>query len=184
MQSSSTTEHKHHVLESKIFLHRAIEDMTGNSHQLPAQLAQGSTLTACPYLIVVVDINIEHKLSLEWGVGCSLLWDLSHDCTDIDFQWALLVEHPTHLLTARETNVAFVNLAAVDVEGEVELAVLQCAWLSVGKPLTDEVGREEVLVVQLHRLFVHEFDWRENNILVITSQDACWWMLPPCGTIE
>lgn len=140
MQPPPPRKHKHHMPKPKILIHRPIEHMTRHPHQLPTEVAELCPFTARPHIIVVVDIDIQDELPLCGGVHDALLGDLLHDGSDVDFGWEFLEEHLAHLGGVAEGDVPFVDLLAVDVHGEVELAVAEEAvWVvvHVGEPGAD-----------------------------------------------
>lgn len=117
-------------------------------------------MTARPHIIIVIYIDIQHKLPLTRCVNHSLFGYLLHDSADIDFDGEFVEEHPLHLGAVPEGDVPFVDFFAVDVHCEVELAVAQQAVgvaVGVGQPGADQVRWEEVFVVGVQEVVALHF---------------------------
>lgn len=113
------------MLKAKILSHCPVKYVAGNPHQLPTLLAELSILTACSDLIVVVYIDIEHKLSLLRNVRHTLLRNHCHNSSNIDLQRNLLLEHSLQFVRMGKTDVSLVHFLTIDVQCKVKLTMLK-----------------------------------------------------------
>lgn len=159
MHSSASRENIHKFGKPEIFRQGTSQNLLSNKHELPTQTADCFTRTACSYIIVIVHIKIEDKLSLQGSELFIVLRRRARPyCSGVQFSRSLLCERSHsgfHFLGAFKFDVALDTLVFV-FEGE--LAVVEGQGLVVSEPVEHGLIGIEMLVIVPEVVLVHELE--------------------------